>query len=309
MSACQKFKSCICFILLLSICLIAGPVWGNNGDEDKKPWNIGARFGIEYDDNVTRVEQDNVSGDGDNAYIFELNGAYRLLDTPDFKLETGYDFYQSIYDEKSDFDFQSHTFILSGSKEAGDLDLSVDYNYINANLSGDDFFGMHMLIPRIGILLTPRLYTDISFIFQYKDFDTDNKRDATNNSIGVNQFFFFMENKAYVNASYRIENEEATGGEFDYFGHKLKIGLKVPAPLETQFRFSYEFKLRDYDNVTPSIGEEREDKKNTLRFSLDKNFARFFNLKFKYEFINNESNLATVDYTENIVSLVFGFDY
>lgn len=300
-------KPFLCFFLLTAFLVNAVPAMGQ--DEDNKPWTIGASLGLEYDDNLTRIEQDIVSGDSDHAYIFELNGSYRFLDTSDLQLEAGYDFFQSIYDDRSDFDFQSHGFNLGAAHEEEKFDLSADINYTTANLDDLNFVDLFMFIPRVGISLSPALYTDISYMFQDKNFDTDNRRDASNHSISLSQFLFFMESKAYVSGTYRLESEDADGAEFDYVGHLLKAALKYPAPFETIFKASLQFKFRDYDNITPSIGEERDDTITTFKLELAKKLSRLFDVRASYEHIDSESNLATVDFSENILYLVLAFQY
>jgi len=302
-----NLKSFFCFSLVLSIFFITKPALSN--DKDEKAWKIGASAGIEYDDNLTRIEQDILSGESDHAYIFEVNGSYRFLDTQDFELEASYDFYQSLYDDRSDFDFQSHGFNLGAAHEAENIDFGADFNYTTTSLGEIDFLDIFMLIPRMGIVLSPILYTDISYMFQDKNFQTDNRRDASNHSIGLTQFLFFMDSRAYFSGTYRLESEDAEGEEFDYLGHLLKAAIKIHGPLDTVFKASYQYKLKDYDNITPSIGEERKDTKNTIKVALSKSLYEYFNLKLSYEHIASESNLATVDFNENILSFLLGVHF
>jgi hypothetical protein len=305
-----QFKQTISLGLVFSIAFFLNATQSLAADnEDDKPWHIGASAGIEYSDNVTRPEKDIVSGNSDHAYVFELNGGYKFIDSEDFEMEASYDFYQSLYDDSSTFDFQSHGFNLGAAQDLDKLDFGADLNYTTTELDEKDFMDLFMFIPRAGFLLSPKLYTDISYMFQDKDFETENTRDATQHSIGLTQFLFFMDSKAYLSGSYRLASEDASGAEFDYLAHIFKATLKIPGPFDTRFKASYEYKNRDYDNVTASIGREREDKINTFKGEVSKKILKVFNLAFVYEYINSDSNLPSVDYNENIASLAFGFQF
>ncbi len=300
MSPLLKYSGLSAIVLFLFLCVPAGIMAEDNED---KPWGLGASVGLEFDDNLTRIEQDIVSGDSDHAYVFEAYGSYRFWERAGLELEAGYDFYQSLYDDRTDFDFQSHSFNISAAQDAGKLDFGADYSYIYTTLGGDDFLGLHLFIPRVGISITPKLYTDINYILQGKNFFEDDDRDAVNHSVGITQFLFFMESRAYVNAGFRLEVEDADGDEFDYFGPVLKLGVKLPGPWETIWKAAWKYQFRDYNDITPSIGEEREDKINTFQLSAVKPLAKILDLKLEYEHIASDSNLPVVDFSENIVTL------
>jgi hypothetical protein len=292
------------FLGLFVFLLFGGFPWLAQAED--KPWHVDVSAGFEYDDNLARPEKDIVSNDSDIAGVFELGGGYRFLDTPDFKMEAEYDFYQSLYADRSEFNFQSHTFGLGASMERGKTDFGGNVSYTNSNLDGDDFMELFLFTPRMGIQLSPTLYTDVSYMYQDKDFDNERRRDAHQHSLGLTQYLFFMDSKAYLSGSYRVASEDARGPEFDYLANILKAALKMPGPVETTFNASYEFNYRDYDHRTPSIGKERLDKINTLKASLSKKLMEPFDLSFSYKYINNDSNLPSVDYDENILSIALG---
>jgi len=290
------------FVFPVFACIAFGGPFALTQAADK-PWHVDVGAGFEYNDNLTRPEKDIVSDDGDIAAVFELGGGYRFFDRPDFKLEGNYDFYQSLYADRSDFDFQSHTFSLGASTERGSTDFGADIAYNNSNLDGDDFMELFMFVPRMGIQLSPTLYTDLSYMYQDKDFDTETRRDAHQHSIGVTQFLFFMDGKAHVSGGYRLAHEDARGPEFDYLANILKLAVKAPGPLETSLTGSFEFNYRNYDHRTPSIGEEREDKIKTLKAGLTRKLTDPFEVRFDYQHTDNDSNLPQVDYAENIVTV------
>ena len=125
-------------------------------------------------------------------------------------------------------------------------------------------------------------------------------RDAVHQSIGVIQFLFFMKNKAYVMGGYRWSTEDAVTDPFDYTGHAFSLGVKLPGPFKTTLRLRSKYSLKDYDNVTPSIGIAREDDKQTYKAEISRDFLNHLRLEAKYEYIDSDSNLPSIVYTENI---------
>ncbi len=72
---------------------------------------------------------------------------------------------------------------------------------------------------------------------------------------------------------------------------------------------SYRYSLRDYKNPTPSIGEEREDKKHSYRITLSRKFLDHFQFKVDWSHVETNFNLLSVDSRENVLNMGFSFSY
>ena len=272
-----------------------------------KRWGVGASVGWEVDDNVTLVEQDIVSDVRDIAAIVKFNGEFKLIDEPKYKLEASYDFFQSKYDKVTALNFQSHTGTLYAAHKAGNLDLGANYSYTFTTLENKSFLAIQSATPSLGIFHNKNLYTYLSYTFTDKNFNTDDPRDANVHSLGIDQFIFFMKFKGYLLAGYRVNHENAFGGEFDYLGHTAKVGLKVPIVDDNIVKISYNYNFKDYENVTPSIAVEREDEKHTATMELSKKIYDNLEVKLGYEYVNSISNLGSTEYTENVGSIQLEF--
>ena len=275
------------------------------GERPSKKWQLKLGTGLEFDDNLTVEEQDNVSGQEDYAVVFELEGKYSPEFLSPYSGEVYYEFYQSFYEDFSEFDLQTHTAGLTGEQEFQGWDIGLDYNFTYMFLGSDGFLQTHSLSPSVGKSLQSNLYTNFSYIFIDKDFrnDSDSDRDAFNNSIGGDAFYFFQKNQAYCQLGYRLEDEDASGDEFDYMGHIFNAAVQIPAPLDTKVRLSYKYHFKDYSNITQSIGSEREDKKQTVSLTVSGDIRDNIGLKFDYQYIDNDSNLSSNEYNQNIVFL------
>ena len=275
-------------------------------NKKEKPWRVEASAGFEYNDNVISAEQDLVSGGDDIAAIIEFEGGLKILDFGNIEVEASYDFFQRLYQEDlTAFDFQSHSPAISVSGDFDNFTAELDYRYTWTSLGEVDFMQINTLTPSVGIAWTPTLYTYLSYMYMDKEFQeaVNAGRNADNNSIGFSQFIFFMKSKAYLMGGYRWTSEDASDDMFDYDGHAFSLGAKLPGPFKTTLRLNYKYTARDYTKVTTSIGVLREDDKQTFKAEISRDFIKHLRLKAKYEYIDNDSNLPSVVYTENILYL------
>ena len=275
-------------------------------EKRKKPWSVSMSTGIEYDDNVTVSLQDLASGVEDYSNVFEFSGDYKFLKTEKFELEAGYDFYQSLYHELSEFDLQSHIFSLGGGYKFGKFDADVFTSYNRTTLGGEDFLEAYSIAPQIGFFPSERWYALIGYSYEDSEFFTDRTRDGESHSIGMDNFIFFMQGKSYLLISYRFEDKTTRGDEFTYEGHFATLGLKTPLPIfdrKGSFNVSYRYFYKDYTNITPSLGQERRDFRHTIQVGLSQPLCEWLKLNLNYEFIDSVSNLRAIDFTENIASL------
>ena len=207
------------------------------------------------------------------------------------------------------FNLQSHSFGLSLGRDFDAFDVGIDYVYNYMTLEHDDFLRLQSISPRIGYSIREDLYASVSYWYQNKDFrqEVNEPRDGDNHSAGFDIFYFFWSNKAYLQLAYRFEDENTKGDEYDYKGHIVNAALRLPAPLQSNLRLAFKYHLKDYDNITPSIGVEREDSKKAYNIRWTKNMGKYFELKMDYEYTDSDSNLESVDYTKNVFFIALSF--
>ena len=281
-------------------------------EKRKKPWSMSISAGVEYDDNVTVSLQDLATGVGDFANIFEFSGGYKLLETKKFELEAGYDFYQSLFHDLSEFDLQSHIVSLGGGYKFDGFDANVFTSYNRTTLGGEDFLENYSVAPQIGFFPSEQWYAIFGYTYENFQFFTDPARDGENHGVGMDHFVFFMKGKSYLLFSYRFENKVTRGNEFTYNGNYGTLGVKTPLPLWNRkgaFNLTYRFFYKDYRNITPSLGRERRDLRHTIQLGVSQPLYDWLQLKLNYEFIDSISNLKQIDFTENIVSVGLSMNF
>lgn len=275
-------------------------------------WSLSGSVGLLYDDNVTAREVDSTTGDGDGGASAELAATYRLGDEAPYALELGYDLFQTVYFDASDFNLQVHSLSATGSRSLETVEAKLGYRYTLSTLGGDRFLDIHEVRPSVELALSPRWYAIAGPRFQVKRFDTAPRRDARQAAFGALSFFFFNENRAYALGGLRFESENADGSEFDYDGLVLETGLHVPFGLRGrpyEIDLGYRHRRRDYDHVTPSIGERRDDRIHTFRARLTRDLGESFELRLELEYTDSESNLPAADYIQRTAGLSFAFSF
>ena len=280
--------------------------------KDKKPWSMSMSTGVEFDDNVTVSLQDLATGKKDFANIFEFSGAYKFLETKKFGLEAGYDLYQSLYHDLSEFDLQSHFFSLNGTYQFKKFNVDVFTRYNRNTLGGEDFLETYSIAPQIGFFPSKQWFTLIGYSYEDSQFFQDPARDGKNHGVGMDHFVFFTKGKSYLLFSYRFENKTTRGDEFTYTGHFGTLGAKTFLPFWNQkgtINIAYRFFYKDYRHITPSLGQERRDLRHTIQVGVAQPLNTWLQLKLNYEFIDSVSNLQSIDFTENIASLAFSVSF
>ncbi len=295
---------------------IASAAVAAEGDDERR-WTIFAGAGIQFDDNVTTDEIDATSNQSDKAAVFEASGSFKPRLGQKLGLEVGYDFFQSLYEDLSDFDLQSHNISASVEREIWEIDSGLNYLYARIFLGGDDFLGLHSATPTLGYSVTSRFYVNLRYNYQNKDFTSsvNDGRDANTHSGTIDTFIFFLDAKGYLSLGYRAEDENTASDEFDYFGHFLHARLDAPIPLKPLARWNprvtaaYEYSKQDFSNDTASIGRKREDERTTVGFGLSVDLTEHVVARFDYEHIEAISNLSSADFDDNIVTIVLAIRY
>lgn len=275
------------------------------GEEGRKRWRIRASTGLEYDDNLTVEEEDEVSEESDLAAVLEFEGAYLFIDRKPWEVEVSYDLYQSLYEDTSRYDLQSHRLGLSGSGDYGRWDIGLDYGYSYISLGSDGFLMTHSIAPSLGYALKPNLYLRVNCTYEDKDFvdEENDPRDAVNYSAGVDAFLFFMENLGHAQLGARHEKENTVGDEYDFTARTVTGAVQWPGPFDIRLGLGYKCRFKDYGNITPGIGVEREDTRQTYSVTLNREIRKNVEIRFDYQHIRSDSNLPSSEYTENIIFL------
>lgn len=281
--------------------------------EEEAPLDFYVEVSGEYDDNITVDDNDANSRRGDSALRFRARVGLSLYDQDRTSLTGRYSFFQSLYEDLTDFDLQMHGFSARAKTRAGKANLGLTYRYNYILLGGNEFQDVHTIRPDVGILIAKKTYLTAHYEFRTQGFDklSLQGRNADRHSLGA-RLFFLLGGGKNVTAGYTINRHSADDRAFSFWGHTANASLKLPfnasdnAPV---FRLRYQYRLRDYSGITPSINEVREDKRHTARAILEIPLGSQLEAELQYKLVTSDSNLSTVDFTSNTFRVALGWTF
>lgn len=274
--------------------------------KDTQPWSLTVKAGVEYDSNVTVEQTDVTTNIGDSALNLGVEAGYKLIDNKNGdKLSIAYDFSQSLHQDLTDFDIQSHSGTIAGATEVAGATLGMSYSFYHLLLGGDRFLDMQVLNPSVSGFIAPNVYARGAYSYFDKNFKVANDRDAENHQGAADLYYFFNNSRSYFTVGGRYEIENAVGPEFDYDGFALNANVQFPLVLTSdkgKINLGYAYRKRDYDNVTPSLGEKRHENRSTFKAMAETPLIKALSLRVEYQYTDRNSNYLPSNYTENLVS-------
>ena len=116
--------------------------------------------------------------------------------------------------------------------------------------------------------------------------------------------------RSYFNLGYRFRDEDARAAQFDYQSNsaKLRYVQRIDwLSRTTKLELSWRFEERNYDSVTPSIGEKRDEDRSRWRIDYEVPVVEKGTLQFYYGYSDYNSNLPSADYTQDLLGARFTY--
>ena len=279
-------------------------------------WELYGVFGLQYDSNVILGPSDStqnalalqalkISNEADGRGVITVGGVYIPWRTQSAELSVGYEFYQSLQFQLTDFNLQDHRPTIQGVINANIFQFGLqgryDYYFISDEQS---FLQEATALPWVAINETDNNRTDVFFRYRYRDFKklAYQLRDANNYEAGFRQLYSFGLPERYVALGYRYDNESPTqsdGDVFAYNGNEVDVGGGWSFPLAITAELEYSYRHEDY----ASQSNGRKDNENLILFALSKPINEYLAVTAGYFGDFNNSNQAVFQYTRNVGSL------
>ena len=267
--------------------------------------NLGA--GFEYDSNVAVLELDTSTNAGDRAALLDFGVAYDKVGAGRFDVQAGYDFSQSLHDDFDTFDVRIHRGSATLSYDLGRVDIGATLQHAYAELDGSEFLTLDQVSPYLTKLVGQRLFLRFAYTDSDKEFAGNPQRAATATGLSSDVYVFVDGLTTYLVFGFRHDDEDALDAQFDYGGDQYRVQLtkRLNRERELTLRTALRVENRDYDFPTPSIGAPRRDDRRQLEVSLELPIGARTTAQLVYEHANNDSNLPSVDFAEDVLSVRF----
>jgi len=291
---------------MLSIALFSFVGAAAGGGDFDVSWSAG----LETDSNVSVIEIDTQTAEGDEALVFDVGFGWSRDIAEKTGVKLGYDLGVDQFDTFDDFNTTTHRFSAEIDQTFGEARVGVIGNYVISRLGGDGFINLTRINPYAQTYLADRKYLlRGNYIYTDKDFVDRVDRDAEVHAIGADLYRFFDGARQYISIGVRLTNEDTVADEFDYGATLVKAAAVQRLDLfglSSRFRIGGRWQARNYDNVTPSIGEERDDDRYRAEASLETDITKRFFVRGEIRYNNNVSNLPAADFDETVATISVG---
>ncbi|MEZ5894076.1 MAG: hypothetical protein R3C58_13150 [Parvularculaceae bacterium] len=282
----------------------------NSGEERfDSPFTVEVSAGVEYDSNVSVNEVDNNTGADDFAAVIDADVEFETKLSEETQLQFGYSFSQSLHEEFTNFDLQSHFGSAELSHDFGGFDMGAAYRLIYTRLGGDGFMLMQQFSPYFSKFFGKKLFLRADYTYTDKNFENRTDRDAKVHAGGADFYYFFNGVRTYFVLGYRYENEDATDDQFDFSSNNLKARIAQRIPFgsrDAKLKLGYRYESRDYSSITPSISAIRDDTRHRFQAELEIPLTDRLYALAEYEHAAFSSNLPSADYDQDLASLKLG---
>jgi hypothetical protein len=266
------------------------------------------RVGAEYDSNVSVDEVDAASEQGDYAALLNAQLEYQHKFAGGTEVSLEYDFAQTLYDDFSNLNRQTHMLSADLKGKIKDTDVGVSYHYVDSLLDNNEFLTMKRVSPYASMFVSKKFFTRLAYVYTDKEIRDRSERNADTNAGEFDLYWFRTGLRSYFNMGYRYKNENARAARFDYKSNSVKLRyiqrfqlFKRLAKLELAWRFED----RDYSSPTPSIEQDRNDDRHRWEVDLEIPVLEDAAITMYYKYSDYDSNLPRADYQQNVAGTQF----
>jgi len=288
--------------------------------EVQRPFHFSARTAFEYDSNVV-LQPDNtavitgVSDKDDTREVYDIKGDYTFRTEDNFaSLKTGYNFHVSKENDLGRYDVVANSFNAQGNLSYEKVLVTFPVNY-NHNIVDDKNYLSTVTAGNVdNIMVTTTQMAQIGALYKYNDylrapFIEDEGRSGNELFAIAGWYWFFNQNKGFVNIRYTMDRNWADGTNWEYWGHK--VGLGVLYPITDKFKASImnEIFFQDFDNKNTLFDKYRTDQTYSICPGISYEVMKNFEIQFNYTYVNERSTVNIYQYDRHVVSIGAEFKY
>ncbi|WP_370233950.1 MULTISPECIES: surface lipoprotein assembly modifier [Henriciella] len=271
--------------------------------EDTVKFTFEGGVGAVADSNVGIPDLDQNTDNSDVAV--ELRGRLQMdyKPTKEAVLRAGYEITDTSYQDFGEFDLQTHRGFAEAEYDFKVVKAGVLANYVHARLDDEGYLDYTQIQPNVSRLFGDKVFLRGAYVKTYKDFKTQDGRDAEGDAARVDAFFFLDGNKQYISVGGQYGEEDAELDQFDFQGGTARARYTQRFDVfgkQTVMRFGAEYENRDYQAIDPAIGEERKDEIVSAESDLEFEIAGPLSMDLGYKYRDRQSNLDSADYDEHV---------
>jgi Tfp pilus assembly protein PilF len=283
-----------------------------------KRFELNGAVGFQYDSNVVLAPSNEdlkdlqgVSNQSDGRVTLAAGAVGVPWQNDRMRLTLGYDFFQSLHFDLTEFNLQDHRLPVVVTADAGPVQLGVLGQYDYYLLDNHSFLQQITSQPWLAVPEGDFGRTEVYYRLRWRDFrGSYDIRNALNHAPGVRQFFYLGSPQRYVSIGYRFDKEDPRrdwpeNQAFAYDGHQVDAGAGFTLPADVGVELSYVFRYEDY--APESNG--RRDNEHRAMLVARKWINDYVAVSAGYFGVFNDSNKDDFEYDRHIGSIALELRY
>jgi tetratricopeptide (TPR) repeat protein len=288
-----------------------------------KPYELYGSLGFQYDDNLQLASDEAIKAhlgeqQADGRVTILAGAAYAPWRTERAQLALGYEFFQSLHFDYSQFNLQDHRGTAQLLYDVGPVQLGMLGQYDFYLLETTSFLQQATAVPWATLPEENFGRTEVFFRYRRRDFfdhtfnfggslpvDFSGIRDSNNYAPGIQQYVYLGSPDRYVTMRYRFEHEDpvnSAGDQFGFDGNEVGAGVGWALPMEIGAELGYSYEYQYYG----SDSNWRHDNQHQLLFAAQKHLTEHLDVTLAYFGLFNDSNRSLYAYDRNIGSVSLG---
>jgi hypothetical protein len=297
---------------------------GADAEGEGRPYTVYGAVGLQYDSNVALAGDEDlgVSDEADGLAILTAGGVYRPLQTDATEILLGYEFFQSLHFDLTDFDLQAHRPEAHFIGKQGPLRFGLLARYEFFLRDTDSFMQQVTGLPWLLLAEGNFGRTEVYCRTRFRSFEEGmfRDRDNVNYAPGIRQFIYLGAPERFLSAGYQFDREDPTRSNnnaerFAYDGQEFNasFGWLLPANVSAQLGYAYRHETYPSNSLSENsfqagfgelaTTEGRLDKVHEVAVVLQWPFMKYFELLAGYYGTFNGSNDPIFDYDRQIASV------
>lgn len=260
----------------------------------------------EYDSSVGISELDDFTREADSAWIVKGGAKGRWQGVENFSLGAHYEFTNHNYSEQNAYDQTLHHFSLSPQLKLSAVNLGFRHDNVIAELAGDEFMDYRQNAFSAEGSLSPAFYLRIAYNMADKSLTDYAERNADVNFWSGDLFWFSTTGEHFIALSIKSTEEDARDDLYDFDGNQWKLAYTRKFHIGeyvSKLKFAHSEEKRDYTQEELVEGPVRKDDKSVNEISFESGLSKHVAFVASLELVNNNSNVASVAYDEEVTSI------
>ena len=283
-----------------------------------RPWEVFGQVGFEYDTNVALAPNDQVvkgqlgiGKQNDGRAALGAGVAYVPWRNENVQFSLGYEFYQTLQFDLTDFNLQDHRPSIQIAGDAGFAQWGFFGRYDYYRMGGSNFLSQGTMEPFVLVPEADFGRTELFYRAQGADFlaaPYEGVLDGWTQGPGLRQFVYFGVPDLSAFLGYRFSQFLAThvaGDPYEYNGNEVDAGAVLAFDGGYSAEVTYAFRYEGYGGASGG----RIDRVNLAEVALRWQFAENFAVTAAFLGHFNDSNQADFDYNRQIGSIMLQARY